>query len=126
MKALLATFALLLCFAPLAKASTDVISYSKFVCKQIDLKHGEAARTFVLKKIGDVAINEGVEYKYQFLLFNGIDRAPEIATVVKVTTEDVMFNFENKARGISGMIFLDEYDQTSLTIDGQDLRFACE
>ena len=120
MKAALSVLALVL--SPLAHADET----SKFVCQQTHLEAGQSRHTMVLKEIGAAPIKEGVEAKCQFLLFNDTDRAPEIATVVSVTTEDVMFNFESKKHGISGIIFLDEYDQTSATINGVDMRFTCK
>lgn len=40
-------------------------------------------------------------------------------------TEDVMLNFEVKRERISGIVFMDELDQTALSYNGKDYRFDC-
>lgn len=40
-------------------------------------------------------------------------------------TEDVMLNFEVKGEQISGSLFMDELDQTTLRYNGKKYRFDC-
>lgn len=112
----IALFALTL-FAPAAFAAG---SYS---CREIKPKYGPATLSFQLKKIGVSAPAEGNFIRYTLEISERgavIFRAPAVAT-----TEDVMLHFAVKGQRVYGTIFMDELDQTSLTLQGKNYRFNC-
>lgn len=97
----------------------------KIICTEIVEMNGDIPRTMVLTKIGTRLLQEGDKGFYKLELFKGKKRTLILSEKVIVQTEDVMFFFENKAKSISGTIYMDELDQTHLSLKTEDLSLDC-
>lgn len=95
----------------------------KYICKEISPKLNP--KTLVLTQIGNTRIVEGRQAKFKLEVFVKNTAAPVISEIAVVETEDVMFAFQVKGKSIRGMIYLDELDQTSLTVNGKRFDFDC-
>lgn len=110
--------------------SVPVFAGSKYICKELDSKD-DVGRTLILTQVGHAKIEEGKHYNFQLELFQNYNSTPVLSEAVTVTTEDVQVffkNAKNKRTKLSGTIYLDELDQTSLTIRGPrklEYRFDC-
>lgn len=106
----------------LALLSLNAFAGEAYTCTQLDVVGGPGL-TLTLTQIGDSEIREGRPYRFHLVLAApGAVILDEVATV---QTEDVMFSFRVKSKPIKGMIYLDELDQTWLTIKGQRMDFDC-
>ena len=112
-------------FAFVLISSSTFASDEKITCNEIVLMNGDVSRTMVLTKISVRPLREGEKAPYKLELFKGKKNILILSEKVIVETEDVQFMFENKAKKISGMIYMDELDQTSLTLKNEDINFDC-
>lgn len=95
--------------------------YGSYECKLIAGQPKQApTKAFSLIQLAPTLAPEGD--KQDFLLkYDGK------SVVVTVTTEDVMVQWKGpKGSGISGILFLDEDDQTALKIGKLEARYKCE
>lgn len=104
-------FALSLLIGPAAFAGES------YVCKEI----GRGNHVLKLTQVGDDDIQEGAKYPFYLELYRG--KKFMHSQYVTVTTEDVMFEFQGHK--LTGMIYLDELDQTHLTLNAKEYRFDC-
>lgn len=70
-------------------------------------------------------VREGQPFRVIISLFKAGSAEPLFSLQGVGTTEDVMFDFAVKGQALSGTIFLDELDQTTLKIGGKTLSFDC-
>lgn len=105
-----------------ADRSREAIQY---ICKELPNRGNFDKQTLVFTQIGTGNLTEGVKYPFKLQIFAKHNRQPIVSTTVTVETEDVMFGFESKKDDLSGMIYLDELDQASLTIRNQTRNFDC-
>jgi hypothetical protein len=96
----------------------------KYICTQAD-SEDFAPKKLVLTQIGHEEVQEGKTHSFKLELFQGRDRKALVSETVSVRTEDVMFSFSNKSKKISGMIYMDELDQTWLKIGKEEMHFDC-
>src|SRR5688572_18330166 len=99
----------------LSLTSSMAFAGEKFICQQTD---GDrySPKKMILTQIGTAEIREGKPYSFKLEVFEGRGSEAKISETVTVETEDVMFGFKNKVKKISGMIYLDELDQTWLKV----------
>ncbi len=102
--------------------ATSAFARVQYVCQE---QGNRAPRTMILTQISTGRIQEGVKYVFGLELRDSRTGTVLLAERVNVETEDVMFSFSNRQRTISGMIYLDELDQTWLEIGRNKLRFDC-
>jgi hypothetical protein len=114
MKFVIALFAFVLASASFAQ---------DYKCGETDQASGVAPRTLVLKSLSTREVREGDKVPYRLELFQGKKKV--LSEKVIVEMEDVMFGFENKAKKIVGMIYLDELDQTYLYVGKDKAYFDC-
>lgn len=117
MKSLLALITLL--------TSITAFAGEKYICKEITENSWDSKRTLILTQVGNIEINEGVKYTFTLEVFEGNSSKAIVSEKVTVETEDVMFAFSNKAKKISGMIYMDELDQTWLKVGKNEWHFDC-
>jgi hypothetical protein len=118
-KAILAATALTL-FVNTAKA--DI-----FQCRGNDSESGDY--TLLLENHGRMSIDDVPEGTLvPFLLILKNDGNTILKTTVLAQQEDVLFGFEAASGKVAGHIYLDELDQSSLSVDSLDhgLNFECE
>lgn len=104
--------------------STLAFSGEKYICKELK-ESWESKSSFILTQIGDEEVREGQKHTFMLEVYEGNSSKPVLAEKVTVETEGVMFAFKNSAKKIKGMIYLDELDQTYLTIKGKTTHFDC-
>ncbi|MCB9091842.1 MAG: hypothetical protein H6621_03065 [Halobacteriovoraceae bacterium] len=113
-----------------ALARTD---YQKYVCQEYDYQTGAVLdRTVVLSPVSDdnTDWDEGEVVSYKLEIYEDQSAwEPEVEIEGLVTVEDVMFQFigeDNEGREVSMMIYLDEMEESWLTIDGnKELQLNC-
>ncbi len=118
--------AILISLLSLGISTSAFASGTKYFCKETNSKPGAARRTVILTQFGDAKLEEGKTYAFGFQVFEAPAKNPILSTKVFVQTEDVMFAFDNRAEGISGMIYLDEMDQASVEIAGEKISLNCK
>lgn len=106
-------------------SSISAFAGEKYICKEITENSWDSKKTMILTQVGDIEVKEGVKYTFKLEVYEGNSSKPVVAENVTVETEDVMFGFNNKAKKISGMIYLDELDQTWLKVGKNETRFDC-
>lgn len=106
-------------------SSITAFAGEKYICKEITENSWDSKKTMILTQVGNIDIKEGVKYNFTLEVYEGNSAKAVVSEKVTVETEDVMFGFENKAKKISGMIYLDELDQTWLKVGKTETRFDC-
>lgn len=81
---------------------------------------------FFMKPLQGEAIEDGNKYPYLLEIRDPFKQVI-FSGVVQVEVEDVMFGFSGKAgrKNLSGMVYMDEPDQSVITIGSQKMRFDC-
>ncbi|MES2962697.1 MAG: hypothetical protein V4760_02330 [Bdellovibrionota bacterium] len=113
-----------LAFSPSAFADS-----TKLVCRELE---GDR-QTVVLEiapgqeaKLGRTgSLKEGVKYDFVLSLYTDNQAHTSKEFTGTVETEDVMFSFQSKDGKLSFQVYMDEMDQSSLTVDGKSTSFAC-
>ncbi len=103
--------------------ATSAFARFQFNCQEIGNR--TASRTMDLTQVSNGRLSEGVRHTFKLELRENRTRQLLLSELVTVEVEDVMFSFSNRARGINGMIYLDEMDQTWLELGRTKIRFAC-
>lgn len=123
MKKLFVAVAILLS-SSLSFASSDE-GYLEYSCVQT---HTDSSRplwfSLVAEKAGRVL--EGVPAGFVLRVYSGDAERPFLTKRVIVEVEDVTFDFATTDKSISGRIYLDELDQTSLNLGKHSYRFDCD
>lgn len=99
----------------------SAFSAEKYVCVSYNRANDRLSQeTIVLtpKLSGEVV--EGVPAPYSLELFKGAKVSSLLEVDGVVNTEDVSFDFISNDKKVSFDIFLDEMNESSLTIDGKD------
>lgn len=105
--------------------SAQSFAGSKFICKEITENEWDQKRTMILTQEGDERVEEGTKYNFKLEVYDSVNSKPLVSEKVVVQTEDVLFQFSNKAKRIDGIIYMDEPDQTVLTIGKTKINFNC-
>ena len=110
----------------LAQAAPEQSSGS-FQCVNVD-RGAKAlsapAKAFTLVQLSKQPMKEGTPSRF---LLKYADAGRPKSVVVTVTTEDVMVEWKGpKGSAVSGILFLDEDDQTVLKIGSKEGRYKCE
>ena len=80
----------------------------------------------VLTQIGDEKIEENVPARFYFELFRGPSTLADLETEGTVTTEDVYFAFNSDDNKVHFQTYLDELEESSLTLNNKDRgTFVC-
>lgn len=104
--------------------SAPAFAGQTYNCREIKSGVGPAAKSMLLTQIGNTPIVEGQPAYFNLKI---ADKGVIIVNARAVAmVEDVMFQFEVKGQNISGTIYLDELDQTSLTLGQKNFRFECK
>ena len=106
-------------------SSVGAFAGEKYICKQITANSYDNKVTMVVTQVGDAKIEEGKTYSFTLELFETGNSKPLVSEKVTVETEDVMFSISNKAKKITGMIYLDELDQAWLYVGTKKYDFDC-
>lgn len=117
MKTLLAAMTLFISFQSIAN--------TKYICKEMTRNSWDEKRTLILTQMGRGTIEEGKKYSFMLEVYGRNTSKSILTEKVVVETEDVMFGFSNHTKQISGMIYLDELDQTWLRVGRTEVRFNC-
>lgn len=107
--------------ASLAQAARN--DHGTYVCDVIKAGRLTPTPRFTLKMISPTRAPEGKPTKYllEYQQHGRVKSAVAIAV-----EEDVMFQFHVPGKSISGMIYMDEMDQTTIEINGVEARYSCE
>ncbi|MES3036476.1 MAG: hypothetical protein V4736_01095 [Bdellovibrionota bacterium] len=98
---------------------------TKYVCREIEGDKQTVVLTLDEKK-PVLDIKEGVKYKYTLALYRTNTYSPDLEVKGTVETEDVMFDFTSNDKRVSFSIFMDEMDQSNLSIRGEESsQFVC-
>jgi len=104
--------------------SAPAFAGQNYNCREVKSGIGPATKSVLLTQIGNLPIQEGQSYNYNLKI---ADRGQVIVNErAVVTTEDVMFFFEVKGKRISGTVYMDELNQSSLTIGNQSFTLECK
>ncbi|MNK89331.1 hypothetical protein D3C87_1093390 [compost metagenome] len=118
----------LLVLATLLTISGTAQAFESIQCKGNE-EFGTSKNVTMTMKAVDKTNNdvpEGVKVPYELLVM--IDNQVVVATTVQAHAEDVMFQFRSKTNRfgkVSGIIYLDELDQTSVTVNDLDFTLDC-
>jgi hypothetical protein len=106
--------------------SNQAFSGEKYVCQEIDYDADQyKQRTVVLTQLNDKKIEENVAAPFMLELYEAVDVTPDLVVKGDVLTEDVMFAFESKDKSVRFQIYLDELDESTLTLKGIDSSYIC-
>lgn len=104
-----------------------------FECTELNKKKNETNYLFLsstvapLQKNGD--IEEGKNFEFDATMYFGNASKPYLKTIFNVSREDVMVKLKNKNNSrtkVKGIIFLDEPEDSWLTMNGKNYQFTCE
>ena len=95
---------------------------TSFYCHGID---NSAGKMLFVKALSNTDVPENYPMSYLVVIRDGSKTLFEAAVTAK--QEDVMLSFASRAGSpkLSGIIYLDEYDQTSMTLGRMEMRFDC-
>lgn len=114
MKAVLVIFGILIAAAVHAEPV-------KLVCQKYNRSSGHMLKqTVVLQQTGQGKLEEGTPMKFQLEIFEGSESWTDTSVSGLVETEDVMFKFTSDDGKITFHVFMDELEESSLSIDGKD------
>lgn len=109
----------LICGLVLLVSSAAFAENQKFVCVQYDRGTEQLInKTVVLQQTGAGEFKEGIPMAFFLEIYEG--QYPVAAYKGVAETEDVMFNFTSNDGKASFSMYLDEMNESSLTIDGND------
>lgn len=111
----LSPFALALVVSASAQAAG-----TQYICKELQ---GDETRTVVLTQVGSRKIVEGKKEPFVLELYKTGQKTPLLVAEGTVETEDVMFNFTSADKRTVFGIYLDELDQSYLTLKGQKTSY---
>lgn len=108
-----------------ALISTSAMAADKIVCREQSGK-----KITVVVSPGEqlaVGANEDLDSRSQGIIevYTKNVIISDIAVEGVIETEDVMYSFVSKNKKVSLRIFLDEMDQTTLTLNGKDYSLVC-
>lgn len=110
--------------------SSFALAGEKYICREIldnnsssDLEYG--SRKMILNQVSDDVVKEGKFYPFKLEIYEFNSGKALFTESVNVRVEDVMFRFTNTAKKVSGLIYLDEADQTWLRIGSTKINFDC-
>jgi hypothetical protein len=100
---------------------------ARFVCREWDrTKETLKNRTVVLQQTDKLGLTEGKKLAFDFELYEGANVVAEKEAKGHAETEDVSFHFSSEDGALDFHIFLDEMDESGLSIDGKDAGdFVC-
>lgn len=105
---------------------SSVIAFAgeKYICIQTN---GDEymPKKIIITQIGEAKISEGKSYPFLLEIFQGNSSIPLVKETVFVRTEDVVFEFNNKAKKIDGIIFMDEPNEAGVNIGKEDINMNC-
>lgn len=113
--------------ATLMLGSLSALAHEKYVCQEYNFTSGALKNsTVVLTQTGPGELTEGKKMKFSFELFKKNSLLSELEAEGTVETEDVSFLFTSNDKKISFHIYLDEMNQSSLTVNKIDKgMFLC-
>ncbi len=92
----------------------------KYVCTEFDVNTKKLMQnTIVLTPKGDGKLEEGKPFGYYLESFTGASNTSTWSVEGAVKTEDVMFNFVSKDLNTTVRLYMDELDQTVLSVKGK-------
>jgi hypothetical protein len=92
---------------------------TKFVCREFDRDANKLAqRIVVLEQTDAQGLKEGKKLKFNLEVYNGANVGSEQSFAGTAQTEDVNFDFNSNDGKAAFHLFLDEADQSTLTLDG--------
>jgi hypothetical protein len=98
----------------------------KYVCQKIGAANKPGNTTVVVQQIEDGKLTEGTPKRFSLETFKDSMTSAELSTEGNVETEDVNFDYTSDDGKVTFHIYLDELDQSALSIDGKDQgRFVC-
>lgn len=100
---------------------------ARWVCREYD-RGTQAAkqRTVVIEQTDDQGLTEGKKLGFSIDLYKGAENYPELSAKGIAQTEDVSFNFKSSDGKVGFNIYLDEMNESGLTLNGQDSGdFVC-
>jgi hypothetical protein len=120
------SFVFALTVLTLAGINAHAAGGTKYICKEIDAE--DAKRTVILTQNGDREFSEGEREPFTLEVYKTGQKTPVLTAEGRVSTEDVMFTFRSFDRRTSFHIYLDELDQSALTVNrrSSNTRFDCE
>ena len=102
-------------------APTVAVAAEKYVCSRFDRTTGRLLQnTVALHPLESGDVIEGVPLKYAFELYDGPSVTPSLRVEGTVVTEDVIFRFTSYDGKVRFNIFLEELNESNLTLDGDD------
>lgn len=103
-----------------APAAANAKPKARWVCNEYDRDSNKLKqRTVILSQTDDQGLVEGSALAFAFELYEGSDIGDSMAVEGKVEHEDVNVNFTSADGKVTFGIFLDEMNESSLTIEGE-------
>ncbi len=102
---------------------TTAFAREQYVCQEKGNR--TSPRTMTLTQLSSGRVQEGVKHLFGLELRDRRTGTVLFAARVNVEVEDVMFSFSNRQGEVTGMIYLDELDQSWAEFGRNKLRFDC-
>lgn len=114
-----------LAFIVSSSAFAGQFSREQYICKESKRSHSATSvgMKMILTSTSRADV-EGRPIRYVLQVIKGNKLVVEEQAYGE--KNDVILNFAVKGKAISGMIFMDELDQTSLSLHGKELSFNCD
>jgi|GEM_PF-1719770 len=101
-------------------SSISAFGAEKYVCNKYDRRTDKIEQsTVVLTPMQNGRIEEGVPMKYRLELYEGASTSPKMDVEGVVLSEDVSFAFEANDKKTSFHIYLDEMNESSLSLNSK-------
>lgn len=112
--------------ALLFAVSTPAFAAPKLVCSEYNRSTQRLGQTtVVLEPASRGRIEEGTPFAYELQIYQGASVMPEETVEGTVVSEDVMFDFTAKEGATTFRVYMDEMNESFLTVNGKTTYFIC-
>lgn len=106
--------------------SANALAAEKLVCSEYSRRTSKLLQTtVVLVPSKDGELREGQKFPYRLELYKGAEVVADLEIDGAVLTEDVSFEFTSKDKKVRFHVYMDEMNESGLTVDGKTTSYIC-
>jgi hypothetical protein len=106
--------------------SASAFAGEKLVCNEYSRRTSKLLQTtVVLTPMKEGEIREGQKFPYRLERFVGAEVMANLEVEGTVLTEDVSFEFTSKDKKLSFHVYMDEMNESGLTLEGKTSSYIC-
>ena len=106
--------------------SASAFAGEKLVCNEYSRRTSKLLQsTVVLTPLKDGVLREGEKFPYRLERFAGAAVMAELEIDGSVVTEDVSLEFTSKDKKVRFHVYMDEMNESGLTLQGKTTSYVC-